>query len=301
MKLHKGDLIQFKPVRGKIRNGCFLKAASETNDVQVLLEGDPFAVVVRRDQISSCNLNPNSVRSERKVPKAGTRQKGTTNMPTATTTKPNAKALRKQAQAAGVEGWEDMGLKEMTAAIKAANKAAKSNGSGRKPKRETASSKAKASTTKPTEKSKGKASKAVSKKATTSKTARTTKSKTAVAENGKEFSFTDGTPPKALPDEGVNPFRNGTGLHKAAKLLLRGGVRQDLAEKLASTVEIHPYRKDSGDVGLLDYDKRLILAATTMRDQFGYGVHRKGRGLNGRIVVFVPGGKKDPRNKKSKN
>lgn len=240
--------------------------------------------------------------------------------PTATAP-PSAKELRKTAQALSIPGWEDMSRSEMAEAIKKAQKVS-ANGSApakKKSKKVKAEvSEAPAKTKKKSKKSKtkkvveqevspvkAKAKKnGVKKAAKKSADAKASASKTGFTEKTVDkalgIKLNSGVAPKALPAEGENPFRKKSNMFKIAKLLLKGGKRRVLAEKLAESTEIHPYLKGEGEIDLNDFDKRLLLGAETMLTKFGYGIQRKGRGLDGTILVFRPGGEKDPRKKAKK-
>lgn len=239
---------------------------------------------------------------------------------TAVAEMPSAKELRKEAQNLGIEGWEDMSKGQMFKAIKKAKKS--SNGTGppkakQKVSEESAPKKAKSKTsskkkvvsqevaTKKSTKAVKKAaktappkSKAPAKK--TSKSKKTTSKKVfteKTVDKALGIKLNKGTAPKPLPAEGENPFRKKSNMFKVCKLLLKGGTRRKLAEKLAESTEIHPYLKGDGEIDLNDFDKRLLLGAEVMLTKFGYGVQRTGRGLDGKILVFRPGGPNDPRNK----
>lgn len=290
------DRVTYTPKKGKKRQGVVVPGfVDTTTHVKVKLDGDPFPVDLPLSQVSSCKNVPNGIGSKHKVPKAGTKKHTNKERKSMTTaTKPNAKALRKQAQALGIEGWEDMSRAEMAKAIK---RAKRSETEEKAPKSKPTKGKAKAAPkTKPAAKPAAKA-KAATKKAVNG----TKKSSKPEAPAGSDaalgLTFAKVSPPKPLPDEGVNPFRKSSNLFVVGNLLLKGGSRRTLAEKLSQKVDLHPYNKDSGDIDLLDFDKRLLLGAQTMRDQFGYGIQRTGRGLEGKILVFRPGGDKDPRGK----
>lgn len=328
MTFHTGQEIVFKPKKGKKRKGIFKQFITQSK-CMVLLEGDPFAVTVRRSQLrkaaksepSACGNNPKPVSSKKKVPKSGTNERKEETM-TAVAEMPSAKELRKEAQNLGIEGWEDMSKGQMFKAIKKAKKS--SNGTGppkakQKVSEESAPKKAKSKTSskkkvvsqevatkKSTKakavkkaaktappKSKAPAKKASKSKKTTSKKVFTEKT----VDKALGIKLNKGTAPKPLPAEGENPFRKKSNMFKVCKLLLKGGTRRKLAEKLAESTEIHPYLKGDGEIDLNDYDKRLLLGAEVMLSKFGYGVQRTGRGLDGKILVFRPGGPNDPRNK----
>lgn len=312
MTFQLGEKIQFKPKKGKVRLGVIAPGFVDHGEVKVKLEGDPFPVNVKRSQVSSCNPERKVLKSKKKAPKDGARTNKEQEKVTDTSTKPSAKALRKQAQALGIEGWEDMGRVEMAKAIKRKLKEEK-GGSTKSKSSKSSKSKSKPGKTKPAETKPEAKEKPKAKKATNGTTkpkaaekAKAPAKKAAAKAEAKpkapkvardDVTLPSGPTPKDLPDEGVNPFRKSSNLFVVAKLLLKGGTRRALATQLSEKVNLHPYHKGQDEVELLDYDKRLLLGAQTMRDQFGYGIHRQGRGLDGKILVFRPGGPKDPRGK----
>lgn len=299
------EKVLFKPEKGK-KMEAVVRAIMGNGTVELVIGSDPFPVTVLESQIETigCEENGNDVVSNPKVRKVRARSKGhTQTMATTTEAKPSAKELRKQAQGLGIKGWEEMGRKALAKAIRRAEKAQNGSPAKAKPKTEATEDapkpKAKKAKSKTAPASKPKSTKPKASKAPAKKTA--TKAKAAV----KETKTNDGitlakSHPKPTPEHGVNPFRKNSALFKVAKLLLKGGKRETLASKLSETVDLHPYQKAVKDVDLLDYDKRLLLGAQTMRDQYGYGILRTGRGVEGSILVFVPGGPTDPRGKGSK-
>lgn len=300
-----GLRVEFKPKKGKIREGVIASAArAKKGHRLVLLDGDPFPIELRVSQLSACGNVPNEVPSNKKVPKSGPSNRRDNKSMTDTATKPSAKKLRKEAQALGIKGWEDMGREEMAKAIRKAKKHSSNGKTASEPVakksklKKTNKVKAEVSEEKPAKSSKGKlkAKKTAAKKAP-EKTTKVASTKSADEALGLTFCK---NAPKTLPPEGENPFRRKSNMFKIAKLLLKGGTRRVLAEKLAASAEIHPYHKADGEIDLLDYDKRLLLGAQTMRDKFGYGIQRQGRSIDGKILVFRPGGPKDPRKKGSK-
>lgn len=322
------DRITYYPSKGKPREGTIAPGFVTEDKVKVLLDGDPFPVDVPKSQTSACQKDSDPIGSIPKVPKVGSKKTKKGKKKTMTTDskpKPSGKELRNQAKALGIEGWEDMGRKELSKAIKKAGKsskavkpeptpeveekpvakpkkapakkaapkkaAAKPAAPAKKTTKKAAPAKTKAKV--PVKKSTAKKSAPAKKAAPKQKVTKVTKPKTGDAALG--ITLPKGKTPKKMPPDGQNPFRPNSNLHLCAKLLLKGGVRRKLAEQLQGKVELNPYVYDAKDVDLNDYDKRLILAAGTMRDQYGYGVLREGRGLDGKVLVFVPDGSNDPR------
>lgn len=202
----------------------------------------------------------------------------------ATATRISAKELRQQAQALGIEGWDEMGRRELTAAVKeASDESPAPPKAKRKPAAKRAARPSKKRTPKPAAKEEAPVEEAKPAKGKAKKA---------------EATYTE--PPKGveIPEERENPFRKGSNIHSIFPLLApRGGKRRTLAERLRKKVDLHPYSADADEIDLLDYDKRIVLAAQTLRDKHGYAVERKGRGLDGTIKVFIPGGDDDPRSK----
>lgn len=293
----KDERVIFTPAKGKPREATF-RFAHGPALADIELDGDPFPVTVNRNQLKPCNPNGNDVRSSRKVRKDRTDKKGTTNPMPKTETKTSVKALRADAAKLGVEGWESMGRKDLAKAV------AKASKNGKTPKADPEATTTKAKATKKTAKPKAETTKPKGKAKDKPAAAAKPAKKAAKAEGGAEtsngISLAKGSTPKSIPEDGSNPFRKNSNLHTVAALLLKGGKRSALAEKLKAKVALHPYQKDVETVDLSDYDKRLLLGATTMRDQYGYGIARTGRGIEGTIKVFIPGGEGDPRNASAK-
>lgn len=307
-----GQQVEFRPKSGKPRKGTIEKVSSSRGLAKVVLEGDPFAVTVQLDQLSSCAANGNNVRST-KVRKARTTEDNDQGeSKPMSTTRTSAKDMRKQAQSLGIKGWEDMGRTELANAIKEAE-AGESAAKPTTRKRRT-SSKSKPAATKRTRKApatkkapakRKSTTKAAPKRKAPAKKTAPAKSKAKPASPAKskptpkkdEPAYTDPPSSAGTPEEG-NPFRKGSNLHLIFPILVpRGGKRRTLAERLAKKVDLHPYSGKDEEVDILDFDKRLLLAAQTLRDKHGYAIERKGRGIDGTIKVFIPGSEHDPRSK----
>lgn len=299
----RGDTVLFSPEKGTTRQGIFqeygplFRPDSKPKDASVLLDGDPFSVEVKLSQLSPCTPSGKPVMSIPMVRKRRTStQKGNTDPMAVTSEKVGAKELRKQAQAAGIAGWDKMGREELAKALAKASKNGKSSKTSEPEATETVE---RPRTRSAKTKSKTTATRGTTKPATKTKAS---KSKPAAKSAKSEAPASSGI---TLPKGSVRapaevPFRKGSHLFVAASLLLKGGKRSVLAEKLANKVTLHPYQKDEAAVDMLDYDKRLLLTAQTMRDKHGYGIVRTGRGMEGTIKVFIPGGDGDPRNSTAK-
>ena len=209
--------------------------------------------------------------------------------------------LRDKAVGLGVQGADDMSKAELEKAIEAAST------NGKVPARKGRAKSTKAAATPAPEpeveeeaapapakrtRSKAAAKKAPATKAT-SKPAKVAKpsakaSKTP-AKASKAAKVTPEPKEDAVPVEpGANPFRKGSDRHFLFGLLVKGGTRQALAEKAAKRLHLRSYSDQKKEPGPLDYDKRLLLTAQVLRDEFGYTFEKTGRGLSGRIKVTPP-------------
>lgn len=289
--MRTGAKVTFTPTKGKTRTGTLRGVNRQRGTALVHLEGDPFPVTVEIKQLQSCIDDGNNVRSHRKAPnRVITNPQGESKSMT-TTRRPDAKALRKQAQALGIQGWEDMGRAELAQAVKDAE------GAESAPARSKAATSTRKRRTSTTTAKKAPATKKTATKRAPARKAAATKAPAAKKEP-KSSEPTYSEPPKGVgaPDEAVNPFRKGSNLHTIYPILVpRGGKRRVLAERLQKKVDLHPYSGDDSQVDLSDYDKRIMLCAQTLRDNFGYAIERQGRGLEGTVRVFVPGSADDPR------
>lgn len=264
MKYVPGQKVLFFPKKGGQMEAVVDRVISDKL-LSLRIANDPFPVPVKKKQVSPCKEAGKVVKSKSETVRESDEQNERGTMPTET--KPKAKELRNEAKALGIEDYEDMSRSELVKAIKKANKA--KNGSGSKNK-----GVKKVSRTEAEKASRDRAAK----KAPAKKTAKSAaKAKT---KSG----------PKGKTNEG-NPFRPGSNLHLIHNLLVKGGKRESLAQKLADKVALHPYTNDVSEVDLVDYDKRIVLGAQTLRDQHNYKIERDGRGLSGTIKAVPPKGK----------
>lgn len=282
MELRPGVEAMFKPDKGKARKATIERVSTRHGQARVTLEGDPFPVTVRIEQLASCKVSDRYVSSEQNLRNTDTQGERST---MTTTRRPDAKALRKQAQALGIKGWEDMGRAELASAVKKAESGGKGKTATKKRRTSSTTSKARKA---PAAKKAAPAKRASGTKKAAPKKAAATKAKS-------EPTYAD--PPRGVksPAEQENPFRKGSNLHIIYPILVpRGGKRRTLAERLQKKVDLHPYSSDV-EIDIVDYDKRILLAAQTLRDKFGYTIERNGRGLDGTVRVFIPGSENDPR------
>jgi hypothetical protein len=293
VKYHRGQHVLFRPKRGNVMQAVVV-APSSKGRVEIRIAKDPFSVQVEKSQVSPCDQNGKPLKSNQKANKG--HEKETTSTMT-TDTKPSARELRNEAKALGVEDYDEMSRKELVAAIKAAKKSAKGGKTKAKTSKKAKVEKvsaaeaveyAKDRAAKKAKGKKGSAAKATAK----AKPAKASSKPTKAAKATKAAKTTKGGSSKASSNghgDGTNPFRKGSNLHIMCGLLLKGGKRETLAEKLSEKTDLHPY--SGNEVTLADFDKRLLLAAQTLRDKHGFKVERSGRGLEGKIKV-VPGGKR---------
>lgn len=308
-----GDKVLFKTKKGVMEAEVAFAPTGKLIDI--IVGSDPFPVTVKLSKVSACVIGKDAVSSHRKVRKVSDQTREKQKMTTEAPEQPSAKELRKQAQGLGITEWEGMGRKALAKAIAAAQGEAEAPAKTKTKKSKKSKNKPKGTAPKATKpeveetpvpaktKTKKAAAKAPATKAKTAapkKAAKKAAPKVVDVGNESLGITIAKSHPKPTPENGINPFRPTSNLFQVAKLLLKGGQRESLAYKLSQHVNLHPYSKEAGSIDLDDYDKRLLLGAQTMRDQFGYGVQRTGRGIEGRILVFVPGGPTDPRNKKAK-
>lgn len=310
-RLAEGDDVWFIPLKGSPRTAV-VKQVMGNGVVEIQIDGDPFPWSAPTSQVSTCQPSRDIVKS---VQNPKVRKGKSKKMPTKTAAKPSAKELQKEARGLGIKGFEDMGLAELRDAVekarerkngKVASKPVKTKGKVKRPAPATVSEEteeAPAPASAPRKKAAAKKAPATKKAASKPVTKASAKQRTPGGLGATKDSVRATYPPAGVEHatEKVNPFRKGSNLFNVAPLLLKGGNRMELAKKLSEKVELHPYQKDAGDIDLLDYDKRLLLGAQTMRDKFGYGILRTGRGVDGTIKVFVPGSKDDPEAKSSAN
>lgn len=283
MRLARGDRVSFKPDTGARRLGVVEAVPPLIGEVVVLLDDDPFPVNVRLDQVDSCDSSGNLVES---VPTPPASRK--TKKEKAVSKKKEAKELRQKAQGLGIEGYEDMGRKELKAAIaaaeaKPATKKAKTKSSPTTKAKPAAKPAAK--TKKPP--AKKPAAKRAAPKKSTAKTAPAKKTGPGKGKGG--GGSKPGSRTRAVVPMGTNPFRPGSQLHVMFPMVLKGGKRRTIAQRLAKKVDINPYADDV-KVTDEDYDKRVILGCKQLAD-LGYIIERKGRGLDGTIKAVIPAGK----------
>lgn len=277
-----GTEIRYQARTKKIRKGVVTKPLMGQM-IQVELEGDPFPVWVDVSQIKGCKKGSDGVKSDMRKSEVKKEKRKMPKTKTAT--------LRKKAKELGVEGWDEMGRDELEKAVKS------SNGSSNKPKK---SSSKKSTSKKAPAKKKSSQKKSTSKKSTTAKKKTGTKKASGrpkKTRKGKQVGATTkgAKIPKAVrvkkaDVETHNPYREGSNLHEITPLLVKGGIRNDLARDLKKQIgSLNPYRNDKRSMKLDDYDKRIMLCAQDLRDEHGFTIVRGGRGMSGFIQALPPG------------
>lgn len=295
----KGQKVLFKPARGGVMEAVVVDTnppvsrpeRSNRGIIAIQIAKDPFPVEVKKSQVSPCDQNGKPLKSKKKSTSNNSKKEKESTM--STDTKPSARELRNEAKGLGVEDYDEMSRKELVAAIKAARKQAK-KGTGTKAKSKKAKTE-KVSAAEAEEfarehaaKKSGKSTKKAAKKGSAAKAANKSKPAAKKAASKPAKSTPKSESKASSNGSGDNPFRKGSNLHIICALLLKGGKREVLAEKLSAKVDLHPY--SGNDISLTDYDKRILLGAQTLRDKHGFKIERSGRGLEGKIKV-VPGGK----------
>lgn len=273
-----GERFIFTPKKGAKREGT---VRSDRGDVLLVhLDGDPFAVDIAKDQCVPCKVIRNVVSSKTSTT---TTRRRKSQMPTATEAPVTAKQLRLEAQGLAIEGYESMNRKELAAAI-----AAQSNGAAEKPARARRAKAAAAD--KPAKRTRRAPAEAAEEAPEPRKAARATKTPAkATAKPARKAA--KAAPAAEATDPSSNPFRKGSNLHTIVPLLVKGGKRSVLASKLQAKVDLHHYSAgDDAASGPTDYDKRITLCATTLRDKHGWSMIQDGRGMSGWLQAVPPGG-----------
>lgn len=249
-RLLAGDAITFLvPERSIARNGYVVgRDSARVGAVSVQLVGDPFPVGVL-----PANL-----------------KKGH-NAKMAKTEAPDRKEMRKTAKKLGILEWEGMTEKQLAAEIKLtlAVAPAKTNGKAKTvkvPRGETKADKGEPVT--PSQKAKAEKKGKSTPKTKAKKTAPKSKPKPAdesreVAENG-------------------NPFRVGSNAYKHTELLIKGGLRSKIIERLLKQIEFKPWGgkkapKKAADLAAT-MDKRVLMTAHQLQHLYGFTIVICGRG-----------------------
>jgi hypothetical protein len=279
------------------------------NQVEIHIDGDPFPVVVNREQVEEI-------------------------MPTATRN-PSARELREEAKSLGIQDWRDMGRAELKAAVEAARTA--ENG---KPTRRKKTTTKKATTKRatrpkpedgpieaPHSKVKRAGKKATAKKAVGKKTAAKKATKKAATKKAttKKATVKKATAKRqpsrreavqrrpvargrvqklplnhragrmsAEEREAIsrtdNPFRPGTNIWYITEELLKGGKRSTMVKRLKDKLEFTPRVRKSKDFDLdAEIDRRLRIFGYALKNEHGYSYVLRGRGKDAYLRVYPPG------------
>lgn len=277
----KGEEVIFTAAKGGRRFKAVVTAAKIVRgNIAIQLTGDPYPVTVNANQVTKENED---------VPAS------------------EARKLRKEAEALGVEGINQMGGKELAAAVEAAKErrlhpkaktGPKPSPAAIKKAQKAEDDRIVAATTigeeppkmktkkKPTVKKAAAKKTAPAKKAVKKPVAAKVAPKKAPAKVAKKSAAT----PRVAT--AANPFRPGSNLFKMTEELLKGGKRVEMIRRLRKTMGIHPWSKDKEENPEKAIDKRLLITAGTLKKDFGYRIETEGRGSSGTIQVFPPGAKK---------
>lgn len=176
--------------------------------------------------------------------------------------KPSAKELRSAAKELGIEGWEDMGRKELTDAVTAARNGSEGNAPEAAPE--------------------------ATKSTQTSKKSSTTKA--AASKRAPKKSAPKKATGRANPDPNDPiPFRPGTNLYHIAKALMEGGKRSSLVKQLKPKLEFNPRKQSASDFNVdEEIDRRLKVIGYILRNQHGWVYEHEGRGPDAKIHVYPP-------------
>jgi hypothetical protein len=248
------ERIRFRvgPEGKTFRNGVYHGiVAGHPNVVLVQLDGDPYAVCVQRDQVSS--VSHNDQRESDETTERNTNMSTVTEAPK----KVSAKELRREAKTLNVEGWEEMSATELKAAIRDKRKA-----SGKKK----ASKEEVAAVAEATPKQRRTSAASAPTKATPAKATKKAKAK------------------DADEDTGDNPYKAGSNLYHITEELLKGGKRSAMVKRLKSKIELKPRQRAGDDYDVeAELDRRVLIVGQLLERDHGFTVTREGRGKDALI------------------
>jgi hypothetical protein len=222
--------------------------------------------------------------------------------------KPKARELRREAKALGVEGWEDMDLEELVAAVDEAKegaeeKPAKAAKSAKAAKPAKATKRAAAAVEDdddeddeededeevveetPAKSKKSAAKKAAAKAEVKSKTAKGGKAAKADAKAAKKATTkaaakVSESEEDELPENG-NPFQQGSNLYWMTEELIKGGKRSAMVKRLQKKISLNPRtRSFTPEEEAAEIDRRLVIVSQTLRNEHGFEMEREGRGAD---------------------
>jgi hypothetical protein len=231
-------------------------------------------------------------------------------MATATEERPSRKEMRKLAASLHIDGWESLDTETLWRAIVKAQGPTVSNGQTKKGKAKSAKpaqkeeepvttpvkSKSKKASAKKNKSEKSPRKARPSAKRTTKTPAKKNKSKVAAKTAAK---VTKKDKPKgkakksAVVGHPANPFRPSTALFLITEELVKGGRRAPMIARLLKRIDLHPWAKEPSELDEnFEMDKRVLLAANSLKRKYGWKIELKGRGpAEGTIRAIPPSGK----------
>lgn len=258
-----GDRVVFTADNGKQFEAKVVSRPRRSKKTEIQVDNDPFPVLVYTNQLT----------------KNGERDMAT-----------SAKELRQEAKSLGIRGFMKMSGPKLAAAIEEAK-----NGEVEKPKsapKRSPKSKPKANSA--PKRSKPPAKRTSAKKAAATKPAAKKSTAKSKAPAKKAAAKTKKAPARAkgplAGKTGENPFRAGSNMALMADLLLKGGKRQTMINRLAKKITIQPYSANANELDVdFELDKRLGICAATMRDKHGFKIEKGGgRGRESGTLKVVP-------------
>lgn len=279
--LSEGSRIKFIVAKNKAaqkhhgartRKGTVLHDHALGSMIDVVLDGDPFGTYVEYSRVEVIpgerdDNNPllQSRKQQLRARSTTKRQglggpEGGSAVPNTTTNKPNTRELRKQAKALGVEGWEDMSVRALQAAVEAAEDGETTKEEA--PKRRTTRATKTAAKSTP-------AKATAAKKSTAKKAATNGDAESTVAENG-------------------NPYKPGTNLWHITEEILKGGKRAAMVKRLKKKVELKPRNAGPEWDEDAELDRRILITGQILRRDHNFSVERGGRGPEDGTIVGTP-------------
>jgi hypothetical protein len=227
----------------------------------VVIGQDPFPTMVDHRQLTAVGSN-----GRNKMPRS------------APATEPSAKDLRRQAKNLRIEGWEEMGREELTAAIAEQS----DNGDAAPAPALKATKTAKKSTKRTrTERRERNIEGSTAAKKTARKSTKTVKKAPAKKRAG--------APRPPADVDTPNPYRPGTNLYFVTEALMKGGKRSALVKQLKSKMKFAPRVQSESDFDVeQEIDKRLKVIAYELANKHGFSRVQEGRGPESFIKVTAP-------------
>lgn len=108
-----------------------------------------------------------------------------------------------------------------------------------------------------------------------------------------------GRPTKTV--DSSNPFRKGCAAWHITEELMRGGVRREMITRLKRRVRINPWSKSRRQFDYVkEMDKRILMVAAELQNEYGFVVTRNGQGANSRIKAVPKSARKTNSRKSTK-